>query len=571
MKTSLDPSPTARINLLHPPIRRGLFMAMFFSMLMHHAVGQKTSALNEVETNKMIELVFISTSSYADPFNEVTLDVIFKNPQGNEIQVPAFWAGDNKWKVRYSSPVPGSHTYRSVCSNSSDGGLNNQSGTITVKKYSGSNMLYQHGAIKVAADKHHFAYADNTPFFWLADTWWMGLTSRLHFPDEVKILAENRVSKGYNVIQIVAGLYPDMPAFDPRGANEAGFPWDTAYRSINPAYFDAADHRIQFLADEGLVPCIVGAWGYHLPWLGTEKIKQHWRYLIARWGALPVVWCAAGETTMPYYLSKDEAGDAVLQKAEWTKVIQYMRQTDGFHRMITTHPNKTARESLLDPSLLDFDMHQTGHGSDPMTQSGMAFKGWNTTPVMPVISGESEYEALEIPLPIPAAVSRKSFWANAINAGFAGHTYGGNGIWQVNRKEKPYGNSPGGNNWGTTPWDVTMNLPGSMQIAQGSKFLQSLPSWNHFEPHPEMIISWSGKDTALYATAGKTSAFAYILTPGSIRLRLPEASTTYKVSWFDPVKGEVIMELESVSNDEGMLTVTSPDTVQDWGVAFTKK
>jgi hypothetical protein len=274
---------------------------------------------------------------------------------------------------------------------------------------------------------------------------------------------------------------------------------------------------------------------------------------------------------MPYYLSKDEAGDAVLQKTEWTKVIQYMRQTDGFHRMITTHPNKTARESVIDPSLLDFDMHQSGHGSDPITQSKLSFQGWTTTPVMPVISGESEYEALEIPLPIPAEVSRKSFWANAINAGFAGHTYGGNGIWQVNRKEKPYGNSPGGNNWGTTPWDVTMNLPGSTQIAEGSSFIQSLPSWNHFEPHPEMIISWTGKDTALYAVAGKSSAFAYLLTPGSIRLRLPEARTTYKVSWFDPVEGKTIMELELHSNEEGMVTVTSPEKVQDWGVAFVKK
>src|SRR6476620_1168613 len=116
-----------------------------------------------------------------------------------------------------------------------------------------------------------------------------------------------------------------MPAFDPWVANEAGYPWDTAYKSINPAYFDSADQRIQFLADQGLVPCLVGGWGYPLPWLGPEQIKQHWRYLIARWGALPVVWCAAGETTMPYDLSKDEAGDAVLQKSEWTKVIQYMR------------------------------------------------------------------------------------------------------------------------------------------------------------------------------------------------------------------------------------------------------
>ena len=31
--------------------------------------------------------------------------------------------------------------------------------------------------------------------------------------------------------------------------------------------------------------------------------NQHWRYLIARYGALPVVWCAAGEGTMPWWLT----------------------------------------------------------------------------------------------------------------------------------------------------------------------------------------------------------------------------------------------------------------------------
>jgi hypothetical protein len=41
------------------------------------------------------------------------------------------------------------------------------------------------------------------------------------------------------------GLYPDMFPFDPRGANEAGFPWEADYARIRPAYFDAADARLR--------------------------------------------------------------------------------------------------------------------------------------------------------------------------------------------------------------------------------------------------------------------------------------------------------------------------------------
>ena len=88
--------------------------------------------------------------------------------------------------------------------------------------------------------------------------------------EECYQLAADRKAKGFSVIQIVAGLYPDMPAFDPRGASEAGFPWEQDYVRIRPEHFDRADARILHLVDQGFVPCIVGVWGYHLPWMGTE-------------------------------------------------------------------------------------------------------------------------------------------------------------------------------------------------------------------------------------------------------------------------------------------------------------
>jgi len=392
----------------------------------------------------------------------------------------------------------------------------------------------------------------------------MGLTKRLVWPDDVKVLAEDRIKKGFNVVQIVAGLYPDMPAFDERGENEAGFPWDTGYTSIKPAYFDAADKRIIFLAEQGIVPCVVGAWGYHLPWLGVEKMKQHWRYLIARWGALPVVWCAAGETTMPYYLSKNKKTDEEWQKTEWTNVIRYMRQVDPFHRVITSHPSRTARASITEPSLLDFDMHQSGHGSVASKQSALALEGWRTTPVMPVMSGESRYEALAIPIPLPASAPRQAFWAHSLNSGFAGHTYGANGIWQVNGITKPYGNSPGGNNWGITPWNEAMNLPGSAQVGAARKLIESVPGWNNFEPKPELIAQWSGKDTALLALSGSKSAIAYLPSPGSITVTLPQKNATYTAFWFDPVTGNKQKDMKVKSDASGNISAASPVADQDW-------
>ncbi|GAA4439625.1 hypothetical protein GCM10023091_22130 [Ravibacter arvi] len=538
------------------------------------ATARSKEITAKTETNQMVELTFKTGTNYNDPFNEVELDAVFTDPSGKELKVPAFWAGGDTWKVRYSSPLTGTHRFTTVCSNVGDKALHLVKGKVEVRKYRGDNVLFQRGAPKIATDKRHFAYGDGTPFFWMGDTWWMGLTKRLVWPAEVEMLAEDRIRKGFNVVQIIAGLYPDMPAFDPRGENENGFPWEAEYASIRPSYFDAADNRILYLAKKGIVPCVVGAWGYHLPWLGVEKMKKHWRYLIARWGALPVVWCAAGETTMPFYLSASKEADKAFLKKEWTTVMQYLKETDPFHRLLTTHAayhDRTTRESITKPELLDFDMHQSGHGDVATKQAARALEGWRLQPPMPVMSGESRYEALAIPDPLPADAPRSAFWAHTVNSGLAGHTYGANGIWQLNGINKPYGKSPGGNNWGVTPWNEAMKLPGSAQIGAARQLIESIPGWSSFQPRPEMITEWSSADAAVLAvTDNNRSALAYLQSPGRITLTLPATNQAYKAFWFNPVTTTREQAFTVATDTSGKLAATSPPARQDWVLVLTK-
>jgi hypothetical protein len=442
---------------------------------------------HETQANVMIEFSFEAQESHDDPFNRVSFDAIFSDPAGKELRVPAFWAGGKIWKVRYASPIVGTHRYRSECSDTRDAGLHGITGSVKITPYAGANPLYKHGPIRVAANRRYLEHADGMPFFWLGDTWWMGLCHRLHWPDDVKTLAADRKEKGFNVIQIVAGLYPDMPPFDPRGANEAGFPWEAEYARIRPEYFEAADRRIEYLVDQGFSPCVVGAWGYFMPLMGVENAKQHWRYLIARYGALPVTWCAAGEANLPWYLAKGFPYDDRKQVAQWTEVMRYIRATDPFHRPLTIHPTGigrlSARNATDDPALLDFDMLQTPHAQREAVEPTVRTvqQSYGDKPIMPVIDGEAAYEMLNDSL--PTQWTREMFWLCMTN-GAAGHTYGANGIWQCNRRGEPHGKSPHGGDYGHIPWDDAMNLPGSRQVGLGKKLFEKY-EWQKFTPHPK--------------------------------------------------------------------------------------
>jgi hypothetical protein len=447
--------------------------------------------------NVAVQFTFTSKVARDDPFNRVTLDVLFTDPAGTHRRVPAFWAGEKNWKVRYASPVVGPHRFRSECSDTKDGDLHGVEGTVQVEPYKGENPLYVHGPLRVAKSQRYLEHADETPFFWLGDTWWMGLSKRLAWPDEFQKLAGDRKSKGFNVVQIVAGLYPDMPAFDERGANEAGFPWEKEYARINPAYFDAADRRIAYLVEQGIVPCVVGAWGYHLPWLGQDKMRQHQRYLYARWGALPIVWCVAGELNLPYYLSPDFPNKGERQTAEWEKVLAYARSINAFDRPITAHPtgvgHLSMRGAVSDVSLLDFDMIQTPHGQMEAVGPSVEAVRFSQAakPILPTVNAEPSYEMLFDKT--PPDVVRRIFWV-CWASGVKGYTYGANGIWQLNRRDKPYGNSPWGGGYGKIAWEDAMNLPGSTQVALGKKLLEGY-AWQRFEAQTAWA-TWAEKQPA---------------------------------------------------------------------------
>jgi hypothetical protein len=216
-------------------------------------------------------------------------------------------------------------------------------------------------------------------------------------------------------------------------------------------------------------------------------------------------------------------------------------------------------------------MHQSGHGEPASRHGALALGAYRSEPIMPVISGEARYEALEIGRRLDAADARQAFWAHLINGGCAGHTYGANGIWQVNRRDQPYGPSPGGNNWGTTPWDDAMRLPGSSQLAAAKRLLESLP-WYKLEPHPEWI-AWLASQTELAPPfcAGITDELrlVYLLEPRAVRISALKPGTRYTVEWFNPVDGVRRRAFALAADAQGSAVVTPPtDDPHDWALVL---
>lgn len=550
----------------------------------------------------VFEASLTSSKVYENPLADVEVDVLFHNGI-RHWRVPAFWAGGKTWKVRFAAPEVGTYTYRAVATDVSNAGLNTEERTLTVTEYEGVNRLYRHGHLRVSGNGRYFEHSDGTPFFWLADTWWKCLSHRLPWEDFCT-LADDRAKKGFSAIQIVAGLYPEEPPFDPRGENEGGWAWEANYATINTGYFDYMDRRIHHLVDSELIPCIVGCWGYYIDtvqWngLGTAKMRQHWRNLVARYGAYPVVWIVAGEWNMP--------GDCAIcseaQRTGWIELTEYVKSIDPYRHPATLHEGihrgtKPARAWVTDQGLLDFDLLQTGHGPTIYYEKTVSHISAcrSMSPAKPVICGEAAYEGHtdrpkknlffnhdEDP-PFP---QRFLFWTSMLQ-GAAGHTYGANGIWQVESPEHPHGWSGTctKNNFWETPWYTAMGFLGSTTLPLGKRLLERYQWWR-FEPHQDWIRPSSTSLTKPHDTwydplkrwneiNGQTMLPYAAGIPGEVRIiYIPygasvskvadiEPGLPYRAFYFSPIDGKQC-DLGTIELTSGVWQVpAAPSNEQDW-------
>ena len=501
------------------------------------------------ETGVPVEVSASGLGNCATPPWDREVDVEVSGPDATSWRVPCFWAGDHDYRWRFAAPAPGRYTWRVL-----DGGdeVDGPGGDLQIEAYTGTRELYRRGRLRVSESSRFLEHQDGTPYLWLADTWWMGFTKRLDWPHGFRELGRDRIGKGFSTIQIVAGPLPDYCAtkatWRAGQANEGGWPWverggrdatappvPADFTHINPAFYDMADLRVAGLVDMGLMPCIVGMWGYYINFMGVENAKRHWRNLIARYGAYPVVWCVCGEALMPTYGNRACADPEVLKKlqgqmgTDWSEVTAYVREFDPFGNVTTVQAGGGVfhNRGFLDDDSIDLVWAQTGHSGHYTLRTSLAVidELAAAEPTKPFLNSEVCYEG--IMGGSREEIQRFLFWTHMLS-GACGHTYGAQGIWAMNSRDNPFDGTT--LNWGDGFWQDAMHYPGSGHVGLAARFLRRYP-WQDFQRLQAHPVTEGNADHAMRAAG----------VPGIVRMHYHPAWSIEQGGWPGPGGSNIML------------------------------
>src|SRR3989344_1846965 len=98
-------------------------------------------------------------------------------------------------------------------------------------------------SIRLSKNKRYLIDEKGKPFFWLADTWWYGMTARTSWED-FKTLVADRKKKGFTVIQTVVGVPPEVDIFSSHAANSGGLPF-VQHHSSPPRFWSSQNDKVE--------------------------------------------------------------------------------------------------------------------------------------------------------------------------------------------------------------------------------------------------------------------------------------------------------------------------------------
>jgi hypothetical protein len=487
------------------------------------------------------ELKLESSSNYGNPVQEASLKAVFTSPRGSSRTVYGFWDGGSAWKVRFAPNETGHWTYKTVCSDPNNKGLHNQTGDLVCTDPTGKTRFTQHGPIRVSEDQRSLAHEDGTPFFYMADTAWNG--PLLSTPEEWQTYIKERSRQKFDAVQWSASHWRAAP----QGDREHRMAYRGGDRiEIIPTFFQGLDQKAEALAQAGILNVPVMLWAYAgganpkiNPGvsLSDDQAILLARYMLARWGDLPVMWILAGD------------GDYRGPKAaRWKKIGRAVFEGVA-HGPVTMHPGgmQWIWEEFKDEPWYDVVGYQSGHNDDDETlrwmSAGPETEDWTKMPHRPFINLEAPYEnhlAYKSKKPITPETMRHAMYWTLLNTPTAGVTYGGHGIWGWDDGTRPPTDHPG---TGTPmPWQKALTMPGAEQIKYLVDFFTSV-DFSRLRPTPAFVVNQPGASNPThYVAAARTDTkelmAVYIPEDRTIEIKLDALPPSPNISWFSPKTGE---------------------------------
>jgi len=500
-----------------------------------------------------LEITFTSSVNYSKPLYDAELDVVFTSPTGITMKMPGFWDGSTTWKVRFAPTMCGIWTYKTICTDSSNAGLNGLKGKVGCNAYKGNLEIYKHGFVKTEPNTRYFMYADGKAFFYLGDTHWSMPSEQINYSgvagiaSQFKYIVDKRVEQGFTVYQS-----------EPIGAS---YNFDDGV-SMNDIYgLQDMDARFKYIADKGLVHAnaqfFFVATLLNNPQVYTKdylaKLSRMW---VARYGAYPVMWTTAQECDNDFYAEKGQS-TFTAENNPWKYVATKMNEYDPYKHPLTAHQEYASMTAPLGVNATTSAFRDVvGHSWygvqwTPSNNSQLDFTipkdYWVNGQGKPIVNYEGSYDHLWT-LEFGA---RQQGWTAYLN-GMFGQGYGAEDIWLYNSSYDMDTDSVRGDVTITvkdkqTKWDTSINFPAATQLGTYMhKFFDSFEWWR-LEPCFEDV---KGEHVAMYdatgvswysaATIGNQTYVAYFYNKTTTTGKLVnlENGRTYTAKWYNPRTGE---------------------------------
>lgn len=514
---------------------------------------------------------FQSQRSYQNPFLDVQIWAEFTAPSGRKIRREAYWDGADNYKVSFAPTELG--VWQARLEAPDETGLNGAAWTVEAVPYEGDLAIYQHGFLRVAENGRFLCYADGTPFFWLGDTHWefacrekWDESNHPGMDSMFRGMADRRARQGYTVYQ--TNLRSD------RAMGGNGRYWDESSPSDLPNvafYQKELDRRMQYLADLGLVNALGQAW-----FMSIDNNIQHQknlaRYLVARYGALPMVWTLAGET------AGYEGGEARQKRIDgWREVALLIERLDGYGQLQTAHytNERPFAEYYQDESWFDFALNQAGHGDYPISLRD--YTSYCQKHPKPFVEGEALYEYCstleELGTRLCTADMLRRVAYMSIQAGGCGYTYGAQGIWDVVWKKGQPNPMSLFNRFDIT-WAEAIDGPGGEQMGYMRRFYEKAHFWELYpygaQAEEQSFSPFAKKQP--YVTLNRDATRLVLYYADSTRKSITLEGLRdepYRAEWFDPRTGESRAWDEPVTPQSGRWTPPAKPGPGDWLLLVT--